>query len=247
MKYGIIKDGILQLSPHKIVLDGMQFWNPTGEQLIKAGYKEIRDTDMPEEPAPDGQHYESSYEDKGEYIEQVWNLVDDTEPEPQPETLEMRVMSLETQMYPTFMVTSYQAQSLPDEQAVTVKSLYEEWNDLCKNNYTAKDKGYIFRHEDKLYKTILADFTFQSQWIPGQGTGGIYTQIPEPGQDEGTLENPIQVPEDVTTNPFTYVVGKYYAWNGKVYKCQRDGESDGTEHSFSYPPDQVPGYFVEVT
>lgn len=91
---GKIIDGKLTYPPHRIVLDGMQIFNPTEEQLISAGYKTITETDMPEESAPEGQHYEARYEDAGEYIVQSWELVED-QPSETGKTLDERVMALE--------------------------------------------------------------------------------------------------------------------------------------------------------
>ena len=91
---GKIIDGNLTYPPHKIVLLGMQIFNPTEEQLIQDGYKPITETPIPEEPAPEGQHYEAQYTDGETQITQSWVLVDNP-PADTSKTLEQRVTDLE--------------------------------------------------------------------------------------------------------------------------------------------------------
>lgn len=91
---GKIIDGVLTYPPHRIVLDGMQIFNPTETQLVSAGYKPIVEIDMPDD-APEGQHYEAQYTDFGDTITQSWVLVDDEPIEPSGKTLEQRVTDLE--------------------------------------------------------------------------------------------------------------------------------------------------------
>lgn len=90
---GKIIDGKLTYPPHRIVLDGMQIFNPTETQLISAGYKPIVETDMPDD-APEGQHYEAQYTDGETQITQSWVLVDNP-PADTSKTLEQRVTDLE--------------------------------------------------------------------------------------------------------------------------------------------------------
>lgn len=85
---GKIVDGKLTYPPHKIILDGMQIFNPTDEHLISVGYKTIMETPMPEDPAPEGQHYEAQYTDSGDFITQSWILVDDEPVESSGKTIE---------------------------------------------------------------------------------------------------------------------------------------------------------------
>ena len=92
---GKIIDGTLTYPPHRIVLNGMKIFNPTEEQLSQAGYKPITETAMPEEPTPEGQHYEAQYTDSGDTITQSLVLVDDEPVDPAGKTIEQRVTVLE--------------------------------------------------------------------------------------------------------------------------------------------------------
>lgn len=75
MKYGKVENRNLILAPHMIILNGMQIFNPLKKHLEEVGYKEVVETESPEELPPEGQHYEKYYEDKGLVIESVWELV----------------------------------------------------------------------------------------------------------------------------------------------------------------------------
>lgn len=90
---GKIIDGVLTYPPHRIVLNGMQIFNPSETQLISNGYKPIVETDMPDD-APEGQHYEAQYTDGKTQITQSWVLVDNTQASTE-KTLNERVTALE--------------------------------------------------------------------------------------------------------------------------------------------------------
>lgn len=91
--YAKLENKTLIPAPHRIVLSGMQIFNPTPDQLTQAGYKPVTETPMPDD-APEGQHYEAQYTDSGDTITQGWTLVENVEEE-KPVTLEQRVTQLE--------------------------------------------------------------------------------------------------------------------------------------------------------
>lgn len=94
--YAKLENETLIPAQHRIVLSGMQIFNPTTDHLTQAGYKPVTETPIPEDPAPEGQHYEALYTDSGDTITQSWVLMEDEEVEPAGKTLEERVTDLET-------------------------------------------------------------------------------------------------------------------------------------------------------
>lgn len=142
-------------------------------------------------------------------------------------------------------VAQIQAQSLTDEQALTVKALYSTFDDLCKSKYTAEKQGFKFRDGAALWKTAQDNVTFQTQYRPGQGTESLYTHIDE--AHAGTREDPIPAKANME-----YEYGKYYSEGNVIYLCKRGGvqnpeEMYGQKIILQYLPSALIGqYFVVV-
>lgn len=109
------------------------------------------------------------------------------------------------------MVAQIQAQSLTDEQALSVKAIYPQWRDAIGQTV---DIGFKFIYEGVLYKTIQENLTIQEQYIPGQGTESLYTCLDE--THAGTLEDPIPY-----NNNMELEEGKYYIQDEVTYICTR--------------------------
>lgn len=104
---------------------------------------------------------------------------------------------------------------LTDDQALTVKGVYWEWEDLVKASETVK-KGYRFRYGDDLYRTEQPTYTFVAHQIPGaQGMESLFSKVDE--THAGTIDDPI--PYDGNMEIFA---GKYYIQKDVVYLCTRD-------------------------
>lgn len=138
----------------------------------------------------------------------------------------------------TVLVAQIQAQSLPDDQAITVKAIYPAWSP----DSVQYAVDYKVLHEDVLYKCISAN-TSQENWAPGIAPS-LWTAV-ETGEHARTQEDPIPVPETVTTAGFEYEKGKYYSEGGAVYLMDRQGMDAGDKITLYFPPSVLIGqYFV---
>ena len=140
------------------------------------------------------------------------------------------------------LVAQIQAQELTDEQAVQVRAIYPEWKKVIGKKV---DPGFKFNYLEYLYKVITPDkITIEAQWIPGQGTGSMYTAINE--TNAGTLEDPIPVPDTVEQAGFEYVRGKYYLEGDTVYLMNRQGMGDGETVILYFAPSVLVGQYFEI-
>ena len=124
-----------------------------------------------------------------------------------PKTDEQKeIDSLKTAAYALASVST----TLTDEQALAMSKFFAEWE-----SGTDYIKGQIVIWNDQLYHIEQDVTSLDSQSPDMEGMLAIYRPImPE---HEGTLEDPI---------PWVYGMdcysGKYYSYNGKVYKCAGD-------------------------
>ena len=124
---------------------------------------------------------------------------------------------------------------LTDEQALTVKELYRDWDDLVADGKEVP-LGTRFVHNGKLYKTNQEKYQFVAHYIPGStGTESLFTVLDE--THSGSIEEPIPYDGNMELEE-----GKYYSQNGVIYKCTR---STGTAvyHALT----DLVGIYVETT
>lgn len=142
---------------------------------------------------------------------------------------------------------TYAVDNMPDEDALEHKSLFANWEDLGKGEWIPE--GQRLNYNDKLWKCAKGHNKNTDYW-PGKDPT-LFEQL-DKDEHKGTLEDPIPVPDSVTTSGFTYIYGKYYSWNGATYLCKRGSvpnpeEMYGQEVKLTYAPDALIGhYFVTV-
>ena len=107
------------------------------------------------------------------------------------------------------------AQYAPDSAAIEGKALYPTFRKLAANGFSAAEAGYKFTHNGDLYKTLQANYTFLSHYVPGEGTEALFARIDE--AHAGTADDPIPYNGNMALE-----AGKYYTQDGVIYRCTRD-------------------------
>lgn len=133
---------------------------------------------------------------------------------------------------------------LSDEQALTVKGLYQDYDPDGKS-YKTGDRAV----QDNILYRCRKDHVSQPDRAPGIAPS-LWVAL-ESGEHAGTLEDPIPVPETVTTSGMEYEYGKYYSEGGQTYICKRGGVPDpesmyGQKEILYYPPSQLIGQYFEI-
>lgn len=200
----------------------------------------IMDTKLIYNLAPLNDMYFSAIKKDGK-IQTIFTLRQKTESEI---TLEKEQKAMDLQQDSIDTALTY----LTDQQALTVKELCKKWEDDPDGYHYSMDNPADQRRQfgDGLWK-LQKDHDKQASWYPGADPT-LWVQIVE--GHAGTLEDPIPVPDSVTTSGFEYVYGKYYTEGGTVYLCQRQGilnpeEMYGQTEKLYFAPSVLVGqYFV---
>lgn len=120
--------------------------------------------------------------------------------------------------------------SLTDNDALSVKSVYPEWETLIGKEVKQGDK---MQCDGRLWK-VLQQHTVHEQWRPGTGTESLYTEIVETAS--GTADDPIPY-----NNNMELEQGKYYIQDDITYLCTRN-----TEIPVYQPLADLVGIYVEL-
>lgn len=174
----------------------------------------------------------------GDWVE--WNEEEKKEKYPQTENIKAEQEATLQNMMLANARVSFLVE-LPDEKAVKIPYCYDSWNQF-ENGYTFKIDTRL-EYNGNLWK-VKKEHKKQADWYPGADPT-LFIQI-DKEQHEGTLEDPIPVPDSVTTSGFEYVKGKYYLEDGLKYKMIRDGMEEGETITLYYPPSQLLTSYFEL-
>lgn len=170
----------------------------------------------------------SEYEEYLAFVSSVKSMVkEDLEIEPRtPKTASApRIADIAK-----LLMLTVNTMSLTDNDALSVKSIYPEWETLIGKEVKQGDK---MQCDGRLWK-VLQQHTVQEQWRPGTGTESLYTEIVETAS--GTADDPIPY-----NNNMELEQGKYYIQDGITYLCTRN-----TEIPVYQPLADLVGIYVEL-
>ena len=170
----------------------------------------------------------SEYEEYLAFVSSVKSMVkEDLEIDPEtPKTASSPRMADIAKL----LMLTVNTMSLTDNDALSVKSVYPEWETLIGKEVKQGDK---MQCDGRLWK-VLQQHTVQEQWRPGTGTESLYTEIVETAS--GTADDPIPY-----NNNMELEQGKYYIQDGITYLCTRN-----TEIPVYQPLADLVGIYVEL-
>lgn len=190
-KFGIFPNGMC-------VLNGRFKKNPTHEEILSAGYLPIEETAEPE--TKDGFIKTSKWVQTDTAIIKKWTVLPDRRPMSQSEVNKMLI----AQQINTLTVD--------DNTALRMKQFYPDFDSIIGKEV---EKGFKFRHGDKLWSVAQPELTILSHYVPGAGMESLYTKVNE--THAGTLADPIPYDGNMALEN-----GKHYSQNSTIYLCNRD-------------------------
>lgn len=206
--YGKLKDGALFEAPINLELvDGtvISNFNKSIQKMLEHGFKPVIDI----KPAYDVDTQYCNFVrfvDNGRYICYEWRVED-------IELSEAEIQNQEAQKAMEMLNMDFQTQvqTLPDEQALLVPSVFPIWQVGA-----AYEVGFKVRHKNILYK-VLQVHTSQADWTPDVAVSLFAKVLTEPVVDPETGE--INIPkwkQPDSTNP--YMTGDKVNYDGVIYE-----------------------------
>lgn len=125
---------------------------------------------------------------------------------------------------------TFAAVSFTDSQALAVKELYPDWDDLPEGTHL--ETGQRVRYQGRLHK-VTTSHEKQAAWTPTDAPT-LFEAIDE--AHTGTLDDPIPAVPNME-----YYEGKYYNEGGTVYRCTR-----GTGIPIAQMPSTLVGIYFEI-
>lgn len=184
----------------------------------------------------DGELIELTSEEKEEF----YPIPKKTEEEKQNDQLTEMLKASSTKTY---------LENLDDDKAGLIPYCYDAWDDFNEGFSIEKDTrlqstGKLFKAKNTVLKTQLRPENDPDNFDDLTGS-----------QSSGSVDDVITLPDNVMTQGYSYIYGKFYKKNGneKVYQCYRGGVTEKVANSmfgqvqvlYFYPDALLGSYFRE--